>query len=111
MNIINKIKILLNLLDLQMSLIWNLDMLGGIERRLNMTVWIYDILDGDKGIIFAPTEAEAEQIFKENYDNEIVDGYHEPYESGKCMINRLTVYYGGEEIVPLLDNEWRWNYG
>ena len=63
-----------------------------------MTVWTYDIWDGDKGIIFAPTEEDAERIFKENYDNEIVDGDCGP---GKCMISKLQEYYGGEDIMFL----------
>ena len=65
-----------------------------------MKVWAYDIWDGDKGIIFAETEKDAERIFKRNYDNPIADV---DYDSGDCRIDEIGDYNGGEAIMFLWD--------
>lgn len=61
-----------------------------------MNIYVYDIMDGDKGIIFAKTEEDAKRIFKQNYDNPIADG---DYDSGICDISYLGKYDGGEKLI------------
>jgi hypothetical protein len=64
-----------------------------------MKIFSYDIWDGDKGIIFAQNEEEAEKKFKDMYpDTEIATDSYEP---GECLIYYICDYNGEEKLVYL----------
>ena len=65
-----------------------------------MNVYMYDIWDGDKGIIFANTEEEAKKIYTRNYDEPIYDG---DYDSHTCRIDFVCEVPNKPKIVFMLD--------
>lgn len=55
-----------------------------------MKIFEYDIYDGDKGVIIANDEAEAIRIFKNNYENAVINVDGTDYDSGVCSINEVA---------------------